>query len=286
MYCKQCGTQIADDALFCSKCGTKQDLIPSPIEQKIPETADSSIPTEPTSVEVTQSSPEENPPTPNAASTDIPHSWRCVSCGNMIEREPCIVCARGPQIAVAPKTNNNRIFHCPTCGQQQNHKDYCHNCGQLFVDISAPTTRPALSMRYYNFLVDFLFYAAAALNFICAILYISGGLTFDSGKSIDILFALYSIGFGGFSIAIRNKMAKFQKDGLAWFRIARYIGIGFSFITMFANLAKLDNTPSYLMTEEMVSLYTFVYLCSFAVSIGIAVAELSYFKKREDMFTH
>lgn len=27
MYCKNCGNQISDDALFCSKCGTNQNEV-------------------------------------------------------------------------------------------------------------------------------------------------------------------------------------------------------------------------------------------------------------------
>ena len=139
-------------------------------------------------------------------------------------------------------------------------------------------------MRYYHFLVDFLFYAAAAVNFITAILYIAGTISVGLGKAVDVLFALYSIGMGAFSLVIRDRMAKFQKDGLSWFRIHRYIGISFAFISMIINIAALDSATSYLMSEEAVALSTFSFLCSFAISVGVAAAELSYFKKRESLF--
>ena len=34
MYCKKCGTQINDDAMFCKKCGAKQTVILSDDEPK------------------------------------------------------------------------------------------------------------------------------------------------------------------------------------------------------------------------------------------------------------
>ncbi len=139
-------------------------------------------------------------------------------------------------------------------------------------------------MRYYNFLVDFLFYAGAALNFIFAILYFAGTVSFKLDKSIDILYALYCIAYGIFAIAIRNRLVNFKKEGLGWFRISRYITIGTAFITMIVNLSKLDGIASYLLSEEMKAYYTLIYLLSFAGSLGIALAELSYFKKREELF--
>ncbi len=65
--------------------------------------------------------------TPVAASSPAPHSWRCSTCGRMIDKNPCPFCADTKSEEIVTDESG---WICPRCGKRNlNSRSNCWSCG-------------------------------------------------------------------------------------------------------------------------------------------------------------
>ena len=72
MFCKNCGTEIADDSVFCPKCGTKVDVAPAtPATEEVKATEETKV-DEPKAEEVAVEETTTEAPVADTPATEAP----------------------------------------------------------------------------------------------------------------------------------------------------------------------------------------------------------------------
>ncbi len=178
---------------------------------------------------------------------------------------------------------------CPNCGSAINvGQSVCLNCG-------AAITPPAEQhpMKWYKFLIYFSLFAGAVLNFIAAMLYITGSvypatsggqatakLVYEvygsSLKTIDVLYGIVMLALAAFCIITRFKLSGFKK-GAPVFLYAVYIAD--VVVTLIYNIALTAVT-------DIPSIFTVSNISSITMTVIMVILNYIYFKKRQELFVN
>ncbi len=254
MYCKKCGIKIADDSVFCSVCGTKQDIIKIPTKEET-----------------------DTPPTP--PKSEKRHKWMCNECGCLIDHEPCIVCARGPQTPVRPIIYGNSHFRCPACGELQDHSDYCHQCGQKFEPLyTAPTQPQCFQLKYYYFQTRFLFWFSALLCLISGFRSLN-----NQNLHANTAVALLDLANCFLLVVVGYKMYNLTSDALKWYFPYKIL---IAILNFFASSYSISGDLNYKYNSTFRTYINISMLIGYAVVGAIIYAEYVYYKKRESLFVN
>lgn len=156
-------------------------------------------------------------------------------------------------------------------------------------------TKAALPMKWYQFVICFLFFAHAALRVVEAIGYFSGSAasTLAKGRvSAQWIYAMYPslrglmYGMGVLSLATavlaivgRQWMAHFDKRGITALMVLYLIQIASNILYPAGVLAIVGVRPGTLDTVTMVSA-----ISSIVVGIAAVILNGVYFKKRAHLF--
>ncbi|MGN0573915.1 MAG: zinc-ribbon domain-containing protein [Acutalibacteraceae bacterium] len=212
---------------------------------------------------------------------------------------------------------------CSKCGVQLGDEiQFCHNCGSK-VEAPAETSAPVEnvvynspiygqqppqnqyyvpaepiaqhSMKWYKFLIYFSLFLGAIINLINGLIYMTGGIYYvlSNGessadivygfyggglKALDVTYGILLIAFAGFGIYTRSRLAKYKSNGPKCICILFVAG---AVLTLLYNIALIAVTG--LDFGEMINGED----CgSIGASIGMAVYNYYYFKKRKDLFVN
>ena len=213
--------------------------------------------------------------------------------------------------------------YCSKCGTQlEDNIQFCHNCGSK-VENQAETSAPVENvvnnaqiygqqpphnqfytpaapmaqhpMKWYKFLINFSLFFGALINFVFGFNYITGGIYFVQSngefssdmiygyyggglKALDVLYGIIMIAIAGFSIYSRFRLAKYKSNGPMCINILLGAGAG---LTLLYNIAFLAITG--LNINEV---FNSQVITSIGVSIGMALGNYFYFKKRKALFVN
>ncbi len=177
---------------------------------------------------------------------------------------------------------------CPNCGSAINDgQNFCLNCG-------AAITPPAAQhpMKWYKFLIYFSLFAGAVLNFIAAMLYITGAVypatsggqataqlvyeTFGSSlKTVDVLYGIVLLCLAAFGIVTRFKLSSFKKEAPVCLYVVYIADVVFMLIYSIAVTA----------TTDVLSISA-SDISSITATVIMVILNYIYFKKRQDLFVN
>ncbi len=129
---------------------------------------------------------------------------------------------------------------CKSCGTQIENENaqFCPKCGtaitqpqqQWTPDYATGTPTEQFKMKWYKWLIYFVLFAGALLNFVNGFNYITGGIYFTQSdgkvtaeevysllgeglKTVDVAFGIALIAIAAFGIYTRFRLAKFKANG-------------------------------------------------------------------------
>ena len=213
--------------------------------------------------------------------------------------------------------------YCSKCGTQlEDNIQFCHNCGSK-VENQAETSAPVENvvnnapiygqqppqnqfytpaapmaqhpMKWYKFLIYFSLFFGALINFVFGFNYITGGIYFVQSngefssdmiygyyggglKALDVIYGILMIAIAGFSIYSRFRLAKYKSNGPICICILFVVGAG---LTLLYNIALLAVTGL-----DFGEVFNAQISSSIGVSIGMALGNYFYFKKRKALFVN
>ncbi len=188
---------------------------------------------------------------------------------------------------------------CKNCGAQlTDGAAFCPTCGvsvevteQINPATIAAAPKPELPMGWFKFIVNFSLFAAAALNLINFVTYISGQhydgeadlvyAIFPNLKTLDISMAFVAIILAVYAIITRFQLAKFRKIGPMMLYILPVVNI---LVQVISAVGVISITSSLIPANEAIN---FASLGSnIAGSIAIEVINIIYFSKRKHLFVN
>ena len=146
-----------------------------------------------------------------------------------------------------------------------------------------------LGMAWYNFLVRFAFIASAIVNFIYCISYLTGSIYMIETNAqvtaetvyayygptlrvVDILYGLFLIGFGVFTLIVRGKLANYAPDAPKCVYILYSLVAGVPFVYSILVAA---------ITSQSITLKT---VLPPIIGLVVLFLHIKYFKKRAHLF--
>ena len=140
-------------------------------------------------------------------------------------------------------------------------------------------------MKWYKFLIYFALFAGAVLNIFSAISYFTGssygsdaGLYysyFPGLKAADIVFGIIVIGVAVLMIYTRMALAKFKKNGPKLLYLTYGVSLGVTIIYLIAVSVIIGSAAA--LTSSIPSIGT---------SLAFLVINMTYFRKRMDLFVN
>ena len=242
MFCPNCGSQLADASKFCPFCGTQlaqTRQAPEPVRQN----------------------PE--PVQPGYPQNQNPYGY--------------------------PQTQN-------PYGPSQSQNPYGNSQPQDPYAYSTPYRSPAPAnplddargMKWFKFIIYFQLFASAVLNTISAITFLTGahyqGMAdqvysyFHGLKGLDVFYGILLLALAGFAIFVRQRLAKFRRNGPLLYYVLMIVSIVVSFIYLIAGSSILHVSLGEVMDASS--------LASIVTSIVMLVVNIIYFKKRADLFVN
>ncbi|MBE6942139.1 MAG: zinc-ribbon domain-containing protein [Ruminococcaceae bacterium] len=190
---------------------------------------------------------------------------------------------------------------CPKCGAQlADGVAFCSSCGNPVTSQAAPAPQqplaqpgePALSMKWFKFLIYFGLWAGAVLNILLnGVMMLSGSqygdaqtvelvyAMFGDLKSLDTLCGILAIVVGVLGIYTRFQLAGFKKNGPMLLTCVYAGSIAFTLIYIIGINSIL---PEYVLSEmDFSSIYG-----NIAGSVVMIFANITYFKKRAHLFVN
>lgn len=165
-------------------------------------------------------------------------------------------------------------MYCKNCDTPNSDSaKVCTSCGApLPPPVSTsynPTenvTVPDYPMKWFHFMIYFLLFSAAVINFIGGIIYIAGLNT--SLGILSLPFGIFSVAMSGYLIYIRFALAGYKKIGVTHYKI-------------------------YLILIAIVEFLTSLPAGSFSAGIGSLIGSIiyiilisTYFNKRQELFIY
>lgn len=243
----------------------------------------------------------------------------CVHCGNEVYEEAivCIKCGCSiPQTPHGKEKKRNAVKFCSYCGSAVNEGAFiCIQCGCAVInveeqkdlmekDIETPhfdssknediviktvASDTKVSLGWYKFLIYFLLFLGAIINFINGICYLSGNIysLLSSGKvtaedvyriygnglhSVDVFFGLFSITFAIFALVTRDQLAKFKPNAPKYVTAYYAISAGATFLN---SVLVMSITSAAMDVSQIVSIIT---------SVIFLFLNMKYFEARTNLF--
>ncbi|MBQ8383046.1 MAG: zinc-ribbon domain-containing protein [Clostridia bacterium] len=288
MFCHKCGSQLVDDASFCSVCGTK---VKTPDEEAVqPVTYRSTLPT------------LQNSPTPAANSSfasqsnneridnhnlqaDNYYDFICPNCEETLSFMP-------DQVAT------DSVVTCPMCDYQFKITfESTANSNRSAVNpansLQSPSYSNTAAMGWHKFLIYFSIWVSAIGNIIGGILYMTGGLYwavnpytgeltnysdrmyeyYEGLQGIDIIMGIAFISTGVLLGMARNALANYKESGPKLLMVAYGSAIADNLLyTMFIS--------SIIDSEAIPD----TFIISLIGSLVMTVINYVYYKNRDYMF--
>lgn len=190
---------------------------------------------------------------------------------------------------------------CSKCGTQiPDNAGFCTSCGNPVASQATPAyqqplaqpAEPALSMKWFKFLIYFGLWAGAILNIVLNGVVMLNGLhygdaetaklvyaMFEDLKSLDTLCGVFAIAVGVFGIYTRFQLAGFKKKGPMLLTLVYAGAIAFNLIYIIGCNSVL---PEYILSEmDYSSIYSNTVTSAVMIFVNIA-----YFKKRAHLFVN
>lgn len=190
---------------------------------------------------------------------------------------------------------------CPKCGAQlADGVAFCSSCGNSVTPQAAPAPQqplaqpgePALSMKWFKFLIYFGLWAGAILNIVLNGVVMLSGLHYGDAetaklvyamfgdlKSLDTLCGILAIVVGVLGIYTRFQLAGFKKNGPMLLTCVYAGAIAFNLIYIIGCNSVL---PEYILSEmDYSSIYSNTVTSAVMIFVNIA-----YFKKRAHLFVN
>lgn len=213
--------------------------------------------------------------------------------------------------------------YCSKCGAQLGDEiQFCHNCGSK-VEAPAETYAPVENvvynapiygqqppqnqfytpaepivqhpMKWYKFLIYFSLFFGALINFVFGFNYITGGIYFVQSngefsadmiygfyggglKALDVIYGILMIALAVFGIYARSRLAKYKSNGPMCIYVLFWAGAGLTLLYNIALIAVTGLNSSEVFNAQVSG--------SIGVSVGMALGNYFYFKKRKDLFVN
>lgn len=189
---------------------------------------------------------------------------------------------------------------CGSCGAACNEQQvYCPNCSRP-LQRSSQTYQTLYEppMKWYNFIIYFQLFAAAAFSAIGGILYISGS-SYGEAKDLvyevlgglrflDFFYGLACLGLGIFALYVRSLLRWREENGPKMYYIYLILNGGLPLVYLIGFnivLGDLGSYAKYILEEAgVMSTMTTSMVSSLISTVIMLVCNVIYFKKREHLF--
>ncbi len=178
----------------------------------------------------------------------------------------------------------NGVSICPACGTPVASDSYAQEPQQY----QYYQAGPVLEMKWYKFLIYFSLFASAVLNAITGFQLLTGAhyggsaeyvyAFFDGLKGLDILVGLLSLGFAGFAIYTRTRLAGYFQNGPKMLLFTYAAGAAINLIYVIGLNAVLGGIASEIDTSS--------FIINLIVSAVMIFVNKTYFDKRAHLFVY
>lgn len=197
---------------------------------------------------------------------------------------------------------------CSNCGKElPDNAAFCANCGTKLREENAAyinghpswtqqynpvpnvlPQKPQPIMNWYKFLIYFFLYAGAAINFLCAVLYLTGGHfsifgldyiynKYSGLRMLDIGQGIVLIALIPFAFIVRNALAKYKKDAPKMFCIYHVASETIPLIFLFFNAIVMHENTSDVISQ---------FIGTIAGQTLFITLNVIYFNKRKHLFVN